>query len=151
MTDTVQLVRGVIESLTASGSATVIAVDDAHRLDDLSAFVVNQIVQRGAAKVILTLLDGEPVPCGAGYPDAGRFDRLGLQPLDPGDTEKLLSAALNSAVDPEAVRRMWNRPTATPCTCATSSNREVSDGRLVKQQGFVRWLGDPILPRGSSR
>ena len=61
VTDTVQLVRGVIESLTAAGPGTVIVVDDAHRLDDLSAFVVNQIVQRRAAKVILTVVDGEPI------------------------------------------------------------------------------------------
>ncbi len=149
VTDTVQLVRGVIESLTASGSATVIAVDDAHRLDDLSAFVVNQIVQRGAAKVILTLLDGEPVPAAVReISDAGRFDRLDLQPLDPGDTEKLLSAALNSAVDPEAVRRMWNLTHGNALYLRNIVEQEVSDGRLVKQQGFVRWLGDPILPRG---
>src|SRR3954463_7183269 len=41
--DTVQLVRGVIESLTAAPSGTVvIGVDDVHLLDDLSTFVVHQ-------------------------------------------------------------------------------------------------------------
>src|ERR1700720_3871158 len=64
VTDTVQLLQGVIESLTAQSSATrvVVGVDDVHLLDDLSTFVVHQIVQRGAAKVILTVRDGEPVP-----------------------------------------------------------------------------------------
>ena len=63
VTDTVQLLRGVIESLTASppGATVVVCVDDAHLLDDLSIFVVHQIVQRGAAKVILTIRDGEPI------------------------------------------------------------------------------------------
>jgi hypothetical protein len=56
-TDTVQLVRGVIESLTAApaGATVVVGVDDVHRLDDLSTFVVHQIVQRAAAKVVLTV------------------------------------------------------------------------------------------------
>jgi replication-associated recombination protein RarA len=64
VTDTFQLLRGVIESLTAASSAAkvVLGVDDAHLLDDLSTFVVHQIVQRGAAKVILTVRDGESIP-----------------------------------------------------------------------------------------
>lgn len=64
VTDTLQLLRGVIESLTESpsGAQVVLAVDDVHLLDDLSTFVVHQIVQRGAAKVILTVRDGEPIP-----------------------------------------------------------------------------------------
>jgi hypothetical protein len=62
--DNLQLVRGVIESLTsaAPGQSVVIGVDDAHLLDDLSTFVVHQIIHRGAAKVILTIRRGEPVP-----------------------------------------------------------------------------------------
>src|SRR5882672_1806213 len=62
----VHLVRGVIESLTSASPATtvVVAVDDVHLLDDLSAFVLHQIVQRGTAKVVLTLRNGEVVPAG---------------------------------------------------------------------------------------
>ena len=57
VTDTVQLVQGVIESLTAApaGSTVVVGVDDVHLLDDLSTFVVQQIMQRGAAKLMLTV------------------------------------------------------------------------------------------------
>jgi len=63
VTDSVQLLRGVIESLTSApvGADVVLGVDDVHLLDDLSIFVVHQIVQRGAAKVILTVLDGVPI------------------------------------------------------------------------------------------
>src|SRR5690242_16408662 len=57
--ETVGLVRGVIESLTASRSCAgvVLAVDDAQLLDDLSMFVLHQLVQRDAAKIILTVRD----------------------------------------------------------------------------------------------
>ena len=56
--DSLQLVKNVIESLTSApdGVDVVIGVDDAHTLDDLSAFVLHQIVQRRLAKVLLLSL-----------------------------------------------------------------------------------------------
>ena len=52
VTDTVELLRRAIESVSsaASGTPVVVAVDDVHLLDDLSTFVVQQIVQRGAGE-----------------------------------------------------------------------------------------------------
>jgi predicted ATPase len=46
--DPAALVRSVIKALTASpdGRPVVVAVDDAHLLDDLSAFVVHHLVHR---------------------------------------------------------------------------------------------------------
>ena len=105
VTDTVQLVRGVIESLTAApaGTTVVVAVDDVHLLDDLSTFVVQQIVQRGAAKVVLTVRDGEPIPAAVQEIwTGGQFDRLDLQPLSLDETTTLLSATLGGSVDPDA-------------------------------------------------
>jgi hypothetical protein len=57
--DTRELVRGAIASLTAAppGTPVVVGIDDAYLLDDLSAFVIHQIVQRGTAKVVLTVRD----------------------------------------------------------------------------------------------
>ena len=82
--DRLQLVRGVIESVTAAppGTTVVLGVDDVHLLDELSTFVLHQIVQREAAKVVLTLRDGERVPTEV-YEiwQGGQFDRLDLQPL----------------------------------------------------------------------
>src|ERR1700737_1725012 len=81
--DSFHLVRAVIESLTSasSGSPVVVGVDDVNLLDDLSTFVVHQIVQRGAAKVVLTIRDCEPIPDGTRELwRVGQFDRLDLQP-----------------------------------------------------------------------
>src|SRR5262249_36544708 len=65
-TEPLQLVRGIIDSLTSAspGTTVVAGVDDAHLLDDLSTFVLQQIIERRAAKVLLTLRDGEPTPAG---------------------------------------------------------------------------------------
>ena len=72
-------------------------------LDDLSTFVLHQIVQRRAAKVVLTVRDGEPIPAAIQelWKD-GQFDRLDLQPLSRDETTMLLSATLGGSLDPDA-------------------------------------------------
>ncbi|WP_324609886.1 hypothetical protein [Mycolicibacterium elephantis] len=82
VTDTFALLRGVIESLTATsdGAPVVLGVDDVYLLDDLSTFVVHQIVQRDAAKVIFTVRDGESIPPGIQELwTKNRFDRIDLE------------------------------------------------------------------------
>jgi DNA-binding CsgD family transcriptional regulator len=151
VTDTVQLVRGVIESLTtaSSGATVVVGVDDVHLLDDLSIFVLHQIVQRGAAKVMLTVLDGEPIPAAVQQIwKVGRFDRLDLQPLSLGETTTLLSATLEGSVDPDAAQRLWKLTRGNVLYLCNIVEREAADGRLVHQSGYWRWLGDPIMPPG---
>jgi hypothetical protein len=41
------------------GTPVVVAVDDVHLLDDLSTFVLHQILQRRAAKLLLTVRAGD--------------------------------------------------------------------------------------------
>jgi DNA-binding CsgD family transcriptional regulator len=127
----------------------VVGVDDVHLLDDLSAFVLHQIVQRAAAKVVLTVRDGEPIPAAVQevWKD-GQFERLDLQPLSPGETTTLLSAASGGSVDPDAASRLWKLTRGNVLYLRNIVEQEVADGRLEKQHGFWRWIGDPIMPRG---
>src|SRR6201991_1473039 len=151
VTDTVQLLRGVIDLLTAASpdTAVVVGVDDVHLLDDLSLFVVHQIVQRGAAKVVLTVRDGEPIPAAVQEIwKGGRFGRLDLQPLSVDETSTLLSATLGGSVDPDAVQRLWNLTRGNVLYLRTIVDQEVADGRLVKRHGSWRWTGDPTMPPG---
>ena len=151
VTDTIQLVQGVIESLTAApaGSTVVVGVDDVHLLDDLSTFVVQQIMQRGAAKVVLTVRDGKPIPTAIQEIwKGGRFDRLDLQPLSPDETTALLSATLDGSVDPDAAQRLWKLTRGNVLYLRNIVEQEVADSRLVRQHGHWRWIGDPIMPPG---
>ena len=151
VTDTVQLLRGVIESLTAasSGTTVVVCVDDVHLLDDLSIFVVHQIVQRGAAKVILTIRDGEPIAAAVQEIwTVGQFDRLDLQPLSLDETTTLLSATLEGPVDPGAVERLWKLTRGNVLYLRNIVEQEVADGRIVQRHGYWRWLGEPVMPPG---
>src|SRR5262249_2551254 len=109
-TDTREVVRGVIESLTAAspGASVVLGVDDVHLLDDLSALVRHQIVQRRAAHLVLTVREGDPVPAEVKevWKD-GQFERLDLQALSRDETTTLVSATLGGSVEPEAATRLW--------------------------------------------
>lgn len=149
VTDTVQLLQGVIESLAAAptGVAVVVGVDDVHLLDDLSAFVLHQIVQRGLAKVILTVRDGEPIPAAVHEIwTTVRFERLDLQPLSLDETTTLLSAAMAGSVDPDAVQRLWKLTRGNVLYLRNIVEQEAADGRLVKQHGSWRWIGGLIMP-----
>ena len=151
VTDTVQLLRGVIESLTAASSASdvILGVDDVHLLDDLSTFVVHQIVQRGAARVVLTVRDDAPIP--AAIQDlwtAGQFDRLDLEQLSLDQTTELLAASLGGSVDAEAAQRLFTLTRGNVLYLRNIVEQEVADGRILQEHGFWRWVGDPIMPPG---
>lgn len=150
VSDTLQLLRGVMDSLTASSGATVVlGVDDVQLLDDLSLFVLHQIVQRGAAKVIFTVRDGAPIPAAVQEIwTVGQFDRLDLQLLSADETTALLSAALAGPVDPAAAQRLWNLTRGNVLYLRNIVEQEVADGRIVRQDAYWRWLGDPVVPPG---
>lgn len=151
VTDTLQLLRGVIESLTESpsGAQVVLGVDDVHLLDDLSTFVVHQIVQRGAAKVIVIVRDSEPIPPAVQEIwTTGRFARVNLGQLTLAETTALLTAALNGPVDPDAAGRLWNLTRGNMLYLRNIVEQEVADGRILHQNGVWRWAGDPVMPPG---
>jgi DNA-binding CsgD family transcriptional regulator len=147
--DSLQLVRAVIEELTAApdGATVVVGVDDAHLLDDLSIFALQQIVQRGAAKLVLTARSGEPIPPATRELWAGSaFDRLDVQPLSEGETTALVATALGGPLDPHAAAWLWKLTRGNPLYLHNIVEREFTDGRLVDERGCWRWNGEPVLP-----
>lgn len=149
--DRLQLVRGVIDAITSTptGAPALLGIDDAQLLDDLSAFVLHQVVQRGAARVILTVRDGDPVP------DSVReiwkdhpFDRLDLRPLRQQHSTELLAAALNGPVDSDAAHRLWQLTRGNALYLRNIVEQELTDGRLQQRDGSWQWVGQPVLPTG---
>lgn len=127
----------------------MLAVDDVQLLDDLSIFVLHQVVQRGAAKVMLTVREGDPIP-GAVQEVwmTGQFTRLELRPLTLEATTALLSATLNGPLDPPATQRLWQLTRGNMLYLRNIVEQEVADGRLLQQDGYWRWIGDPVVPPG---
>lgn len=147
--ETVQLVRGVLDTLTATraGARVVLAVDDAHLLDDLSIFVVHQLVQRNAATVVLTIRDGEPVPAALQETwTSGPFDRLEIQPLSLDETTAVVSATLGGSVEPVSAQRLWDLTGGNALYLRNIVEQEVAEGRLAERRGAWHWTGDLALP-----
>ena len=151
VTDPVQLIPGVIESLTSAprGTTVVVGVDDAHLLDDLSTFVLHQIVHRHATKVLLTIRDGEPISAGLQEIwKGGQLDRLDMQPLSRDETTMLVSATLGGSLDPDAAHRLWTLTRGNVLYLVNIVEQEISAGRLVQQHGYWTWIGEPVVPPG---
>lgn len=149
--DSLQLVCGVINSLTAASSAAavVVGVDDPHLLDDLSMFVLNQVVQRGVAKVLLTIRDDELIPVAIQELwKLGEFERVELLPLPMEATSALLSATLNGSVDPHTARSLWRLTEGNTLYLRHIVEQAVADGHLKNRNGFWQWVGDPVVPHG---
>jgi DNA-binding CsgD family transcriptional regulator len=149
VTDNLQLVRGVIQALTSAspGTPVVVGVDDVHLLDDLSTFVLHQIVQRRAANLVLTVRDGERIPAGVQELwRAGRFDRLDLQPLSQDETTMLLASTLGGSLDPFAAGLLWKLTRGNALYLRNIVEQEVGNGRLAQRHGQWRWTGHPIVP-----
>jgi len=145
-----QLVRFMIDALTttSNGAAVIVGVDDVHLLDDLSAFVLHQIVRRRTAKVVLTLRDGEVIPPGVQEIWAdGHFHRIDLQPLSADETVDLLGVTLGGDVDPAAGHRLWNLTRGNALFLHHMVEQEVSAGRLALEHGCWRWTtGVTVAP-----
>src|SRR6266542_6659335 len=78
----------------------VLAIDDAHLLDDASAALVHLLALRGLAVVLATVRTGAPAPDSvvALWKD-GLARRLDLRTLAPEATAELLGLALDGPVD----------------------------------------------------
>lgn len=147
--DNIELIQDVIAALTSvpDGEPVALGVDDVPLLDELSIIVVQQIVQRRLAKIVLTLRDGEPVPTATRELwKNGDFDRLDVLPLSQDATATLVSNALGGRVDHEALHRLWNLTEGNPLYLRLIVEHEVADGRLACRDGVWVWSGNPVIP-----
>jgi DNA-binding CsgD family transcriptional regulator/tetratricopeptide (TPR) repeat protein len=139
-----QLVAGAIKAITTSpnGAPVLVVVDDARLLDNLSAFVLHQLVQRRAATVIATIRAGAPAPdeVTALWKD-GHLRRLDLQPLSQAESDHLLQTALGGPVCTTCSERMWNLTRGNVLFLHHLVAQEKHAGRVFTRNGHWRWEG----------
>jgi DNA-binding CsgD family transcriptional regulator len=147
--DPLRRVREVIDGLIgdADDGEVVLGVDDAHLLDDLSAFTVHQIVTRRLATVILTIRSGERPPDAitAIWKDQ-HLDRLELQPLSLDETTLLLEHVLDGPVHSVCARRLWQYTQGNTLYLRHLLDSEVNAGHISRSSGIWLWEGQPKLP-----
>jgi DNA-binding CsgD family transcriptional regulator len=139
-----QLVGGVIATMTASPerAPVLVIVDDARLLDNLSAFVIHQVVLRRSASVLVTIRTGGAAPDAitALWKD-GHLRRLDLQPLSRGESDTLLTAVLDGPVDTACAERMWRLTHGNVLFLRQLVTQESQAARLVSHDGTWQWTG----------
>lgn len=145
------VIRTVIDDLTSAGSGTpvVICVDDVVFLDDLTTFVIQQIVRRGAAKLVITIRAGDVVPeATQELLKSVQFEQLMLEPLAREEAEDLVATALDGRLEPDSAERLWELTRGNALYLRNIVESEVADGRLVQHGGSWTWSGTPVMPPG---
>jgi predicted ATPase len=139
------LVATVISAITATPDdrPVLVTVDDAHLLDDLSAFVLHQLVTRRAARVIATLRSAESAPetVTALWKD-GHLRRVDLEPLTRAGCDALLATVLGGPVSPSAAARIWELTHGNVLFLHQLVRQEREAGRLARDDsGGWQWSG----------
>ena len=92
----------------AEGRGVILAVDDVHLLDGLSAGFIDYVAIRGLATVLLTLRSGLPVPDALGrLTRHGTIPRLELQTLSRAEFDEMLERALDGIIESVSAERIW--------------------------------------------
>lgn len=142
--DPLRIVSDVIAAITASprGEPVLVAVDDAHLLDGLSAFVLYQLVLRRAATVIATLRTGEHVPDAvtALWKDTA-LRRLDLQPLSRLQCDNLLEQVLGGSTPSSCSDRLWRLTFGNVLFLRQLVIQEVDAERLIAGDDGWTWDG----------
>ena len=97
------------------GRGLVVAVDDAHLLDNGSATLVHQLVELEQVFVALTIRTGEPAP--DPIVTVGKDDRtewVELERLIPAETKALAEQILGGPIEPVTMRQLWERTGGNP-------------------------------------
>ena len=146
--DPVRVIGGVADRMAVEGAddGVMVVVDDAHLLDPLSALLVQQLVLRRAATLIVTVRNGELAPDAitALWKD-DQLERFEVQPLDEDETGALLAAVLGGPVDSSSLRRMWDMAGGNILFLRQLVDEERRADRLRDMGGVWRWIGGPIV------
>jgi DNA-binding CsgD family transcriptional regulator len=145
--DPSRIVAHAVETLgSTSGTRSLIAIDDAHELDKLSALVVHNLVVRRAATVLVTLRSGERAPDAitALWKDE-HLPRLELQALSAAETTALLEQVLDAPLDSTGAQRLWSLSQGNLLFLRHLVDAELQSGRLRNVSGLWQWPETPEL------
>lgn len=141
------LLRSVIENVTVSrnGRPVIVAVDDAHLLDELSALVVHQLVHRRSARVLLTVRSRQPAPetITALWKDC-YLERIELSPLSREESAHLLTRALEGPMEPASAQRLWDLTRGNVLFLRHLVAQEMAQAKLSRKNGTWSWAAEAV-------
>jgi len=140
--DLLQTVRQAVLA-QAEGKDLVLAVDDAHRLDEASATLVFQLVAAGRAAAVVTTRSGSASPEGIRtlWKD-GLVERMDLQPLGREHTIQLAGQLLEGQLDGDLAEALWQTSRGNPLYLRELISAGKIAGRVVTEHGLWRLHGE---------
>ncbi|WP_280236072.1 helix-turn-helix transcriptional regulator [Nocardia cyriacigeorgica] len=151
--DTLERTQRLVSALAAAppGRRALIGVDDAHLLDEVSAFVVHQLVSRHLAVVVLTARSHTSCPAAITALWKDRLiERIELQPLSESETRGLLETALGGQIESSSFRRLWDITRGNTLFLRQLTADETAAGRLHRAGPVWVWEGRPAVSPGLS-
>jgi DNA-binding CsgD family transcriptional regulator len=146
--DPIALIASARESILAEEN-TVVGVDDAHLLDQLSATLLHQIAIDRAGHIVATVRSGEPVP------DAltslwkdGYLQRLELQPLTKQQSIALVESVLGRTLEGLSADVMWESSGGNPLFLRHMVEGAIDAGTLSEVNGVWQLRGPTAASSG---
>jgi DNA-binding CsgD family transcriptional regulator len=146
--DPIALIASARESILAE-EHTVVGVDDAHLLDQLSATLLHQIAIDRAGHIVATVRSGEPVP------DAltslwkdGYLQRLELQPFTKRQSIALVESVLGGTLEGLSADVMWESSGGNPLFLRHMVEGAIDAGTLTEVNGVWQLRGPTAVSSG---
>ena len=129
------------------GREVVLAVDDAHLLDDASATLVHQLALDGTVRVLLAVRTGERLTASlAGVAADSSTATIELNDLGRIDVAELAASVLGGEVDGAVVQRLWDESRGNPLYVRELLVASTEDGAIHREAGVWRSTGRPSVP-----
>jgi hypothetical protein len=138
----------VRDSLVAQGN-TVVGVDDAHLLDQLSATLLHQVAMDRAARIVATIRSGEPVPDAVTslWKDSYLL-RLELEPFTKAQSVRFIETVLGGQVEELSAEVMWETSGGNALFLRYLIEGAVDAGTLSEVNGVWQLRGGTVVTIG---
>jgi DNA-binding NarL/FixJ family response regulator len=146
--DPIALMSSARESILAYED-TVVGIDDAHLLDQLSATLLHQIAVDHAGRIVATVRSGEPVPDAvtALWKD-GYLQRFELDPFTKEQSIDLVESVLGGTLEGLSADVMWESSGGNPLFLRHMVEGAVQAGTLTEVNGVWQLRGPTPVPSG---
>jgi DNA-binding NarL/FixJ family response regulator/type II secretory pathway predicted ATPase ExeA len=141
--DSATLLRSARASLLQRrGEGLLLAIDDAHHLDNLSATLVHQLALTGSARFVITVRAGEQAPDAITSLWKDRLlDRLDIEPFDADQTKNLLEAVLGGPMETSSADAVFTASQGNPLYLRHLSESAIGSGALRQVDGVWQLRG----------
>jgi ATP/maltotriose-dependent transcriptional regulator MalT len=138
------LLRAMIDALELrrEEGRLIVAVDDAHLLDDPSAALIGMLAQSTGVRVLVTIRSKEPVPDPIrSLAKDGSGIRIDLQSLSYPETARVLEEALGGHVDGITAHRLYQMAAGNMLYLRELVVGGLTSGALCNEHGLWKWRG----------